>query len=498
MMSRNRGMFGVCPECMLFRGVFMFVRRFFEPKLAQTSYVIGCLEARECIVIDPNRDADQYIKAAEAEGTRIAHITETHIHADFLSGSRELAARTGAKLYVSDEGDADWKYAFAGDANVARIKGGDRITVGNVRLDVLHTPGHTPEHLSFLVTDGAAADEPIAAATGDFIFVGDVGRPDLLERAANIKGTMEAGAKTLYASLKQFSSRPDWLQIWPGHGAGSACGKGISAIPHSTLGYEKRFNWAFQTADETDFVKGVLSGQPDPPKYFAEMKKLNKLGPRVLGGFPRPPLLEFGAFSKLLSDGKLVVDTRPAAAFAAAHVPGTISIPLNGSFTNWAGWIIPFSADFYLIVDDRAPQSIDTAIRDLAMIGLDRCAGYFDATVIDSWASSGQATQSIPQISATDLRESIARGAVTLIDVRNPNEWEEGHISTARHIPLGYLADRASEIPTSKPVVLQCAGGGRSSIGASLLQARGIDNVINLAGGIGDWLKARYPVTTAE
>ena len=187
----------------------MFIKRFFEPKLAQTSYMIGCLAAKECIVIDPNRDAEQYVKAAEAEGTRIAHITETHIHADYLSGSRELAARTSATLYVSDEGDAAWKYAFAGERGVKPIRSGDRITLGNVTLDVLHTPGHTPEHLTFLVTDGAAANEPIAAVTGDFIFVGDVGRPDLLERAANMKGTMEAGAKSLYLSLQQFATRPD-------------------------------------------------------------------------------------------------------------------------------------------------------------------------------------------------------------------------------------------------------------------------------------------------
>jgi glyoxylase-like metal-dependent hydrolase (beta-lactamase superfamily II) len=186
----------------------MFIKRFFETKLAQTSYMIGCPAAGECIVIDPNRDADQYLKAAEAEGVRIAHITETHIHADFLSGSRELAARTGGTLYVSDEGDAAWKYAFADEPRVKRIKDGDTITVGNVRLDVMHTPGHTPEHVSFLVTDCEGASEPIAAATGDFLFVGDVGRPDLLERAANVKGTMESGAKTLFASLRRFESQP--------------------------------------------------------------------------------------------------------------------------------------------------------------------------------------------------------------------------------------------------------------------------------------------------
>jgi hydroxyacylglutathione hydrolase len=473
----------------------VFIKRFFEPKLAQTSYMIGCVAARECIVIDPNRDADQYVKAAQAEGARITHVTETHIHADFLSGSRELAARTGATLYVSDEGDAAWKYAFAGEPKVVRLKDGDTITVGNVRIDVLHTPGHTPEHVSFVVTDTVGASEPIGVATGDFIFVGDVGRPDLLERAAKVMGTMEAGAKTLWQSLKKFEVRPDWLQIWPGHGAGSACGKGISAIPHSTLGYEKRFNWAFQQPDESSFVKSVLAGQPDPPKYFAEMKRLNKEGPRVLHGFKRPELLDFAIFEHRLAEGALVVDTRAASDFAMAHIPGTINIPLNSSFTTWAGWLIPYSSDFFLIVDDKR-MNIDGAVRDLAMIGLDRIAGYFDAGVVDQWAAAGRRPGTVPQSTVRDLRESLSHNAVTLVDVRHPNEWTEGHIAGARHIPLGYLADRIDEIPRTKPIVVQCAAGARSSIAASILQARGLENVINLIGGMGEWYTANLPTTT--
>jgi hydroxyacylglutathione hydrolase len=474
----------------------MFIKRFFETKLAQTSYMIGCPAAGECLVIDPNRDADQYLKAAEAEGVRIAHITETHIHADFLSGSRELAARTGATLYVSDEGDASWKYAFAGEPGVRQIKDGDTITVGNVRIDVMHTPGHTPEHVSFLVTDCEAASEPIAAATGDFLFVGDVGRPDLLERAANVKGTMEIGAKTLFASLKRFELQPDWLQIWPGHGAGSACGKGISAIPHSTLGYERRFNWAFKHTEEDTFVSSVLAGQPDPPKYFAEMKRLNKEGPRVLHGFRRPELLDLHALDRKLHEGALVVDTRRATDYAMAHVPGTINIPLNASFTTWAGWFVPYTSDFFLIVDDRLPQAIDGAVRDLAMIGLDRIAGYFDAAVVDQWSAAGRRPGTVPQITAGDLRESLAHGGVTLVDVRNLNEWEGGHIAGARHVPLGYLGDRIDDIPKTKPIVLLCHSGGRSSIGASILRSRGVEQVINLIGGIGDWHKANFPITT--
>jgi hydroxyacylglutathione hydrolase len=470
----------------------MFIKRFFEPKLAQTSYLIVCQGKGQAVVIDPNRDVDQYIQAAAAEGAKITHITETHIHADFCSGARELAARSGGTLYLSDEGDADWKYAFAGSDGAVLVKNGDHLTVGNIDLEVLHTPGHTPEHISFLITDGAAANEPIAAATGDFIFVGDVGRPDLLEKAANMKGTMEVGARVLWHSIEAFRARPDWLQIWPGHGAGSACGKGISAIPHSTLGYEKRFNWAFQCKTEQEFVDNVLAGQPDPPRYFAEMKRLNKVGPRVLGGFTRPRQRRASDIGVLLADGARIFDMRPAAEFAAGAVPGTISVPMNGSFTTWMGWFAPYTEDFFVIGD---AATVDMAVRDLAMIGLDRVAGWFDPDVIDLWASSAShpLTQ-IPQIAVEDLTESLKNNGVTLIDVRNASEWAAGHIAGARHIPLGRLLERIDEIPLSKPIVIQCAAGARSMIGASLLKTRGVDRVINLTGGFGAWANAGLPV----
>jgi hydroxyacylglutathione hydrolase len=471
----------------------MFIKRLFETKLAQASYVIGCQATGEAIVIDPNRDTDQYIKTAEAEGLKITHVTETHIHADFVSGSRELAARTGAKLFLSDEGDANWKYTYAGEAGATLLKDGDRIKVGNVWIDVVHTPGHTPEHIVFLITDSAGATAPIAVASGDFLFVGDVGRPDLLEKAANIKGTMEVGARQLYASLQKFASQPDWLQVWPGHGAGSSCGKGISAIPHSTLGYERRFNWAFQAKSEADFVAAVLAGQPEPPKYFAEMKRVNKEGPRILNGFKRPALLQVDALAARLAEKAIVVDTRKFATYSAGHIPGTINIPLNASFTTWAGWLVPYDRDFYLIVDETF-AGIDTAVRDLAMIGLDRIAGYFDAGVIDAWAAGERPLATVPQVTAQDLEASLGHHAVAVLDVRNQHEWDSGRIAGAQHITLGYLPDHLNDVPRDKPIVLLCAGGSRSAIGASLLKAHGIDNVINLTGGMGAWRKAGLPV----
>jgi hydroxyacylglutathione hydrolase len=466
----------------------MFLRRFFEPTLAQTSYLIGCADAGEAIVIDPNRDVEPYRAAARAEGARITHVAETHIHADFVSGARELAARADATMLLSDEGDAGWKYAFGEDAGVRLVRHGDRIDLGSVRIDVLHTPGHTPEHVSFLLTDRASASEPIGAATGDFLFVGDVGRPDLLERAAHVAGTMEASAHALYRSLQAFRSRPDWLQIWPGHGAGSACGKGISAIPQSTLGYEKRFNWAFRAPSEEAFVRGVLAGQPDPPRYFARMKYLNRDGPAILGGWPAPPRVTVDDLARRLAEGAPVVDTRPADEFAVGHLPGAVNIPLNGSFTNWAGWLLPYDRDLTLIVS--SPAALETAVRYLALIGLDRLGGYAGVDVIDAWSRAGRPLATIARIGPEDLAESLRHHGVTLVDVRNDLEWTGvGHIDGAIHVPLGHLTDRLAEIPRDRPVVVQCQGGSRSAIGASLLRASGYQAVINFSPGISGWIK---------
>jgi hydroxyacylglutathione hydrolase len=464
----------------------MFVKRFYEPSIAQASYLVGCAASGEALVIDANRDVEQYIAAAAQEQLRIAHVTETHIHADFVSGSRELARRTGAVLHLSDEGDADWKYRFADEGRP--LHHGNRIAVGNVIVEAVHTPGHTPEHLTFLITDGAAADRPIAAATGDFIFVGDVGRPDLLERAAKIAGTMEQSARTLWASLQSFARRDDWLQLWPGHGAGSACGKGISAIPHSTLGYERRFNWAFQVTTEDDFVRRVLAGQPEPPKYFATMKAVNKIGPTMLGDSAPPPWLDGDRLAEVLASGALVVDGRPAARYAAGHARGTINIPLNGSFVTWAGWLLPYDAAFYLILDDGT--DLGQVRRLLSLIGLDRIGGCFREQAIAAAGGRGVETGAVPQMTVAELASAAGQ---TVIDVRGASEWNAGHLPGALHIPLGLLPDRLAEIPDG-PVVVHCQLGGRSAIAASVLRRLGRTTVTNLTGGYAAWHAAGLPV----
>lgn len=472
----------------------MLLRRFYDEKLAQASYLIGCAATGEALVVDPNRDAEQYVDAAEREGLRITHITETHIHADFVSGARELAECTGARLYLSDEGDADWKYAFAAADDAVLLHDGDRFQVGNVRIDVLHTPGHTPEHLSFVVTDTAGADRPMGVLTGDFVFVGDVGRPDLLEKAAKFRGTMEAGARTLFHSLQRFKRElPDFVQLWPGHGAGSACGKALGAVPQSTLGYEKLFNWGLATDNEQEFVRMVLAGQPEPPMYFAEMKRINKEGPRVLGGIRRPSRVPEHRLEALLAQKAVVVDTRPAGDFERAHIRGTLNVPLGRSFSTYAGSVIAYDRDFYLIVDDLCPHCVQEAMRDLALIGLDRVAGYFGRDGVEAWAARHGVEEETGEIGVAELAAQLDMGAFHVVDVRNPSEWEDGRIPGSRNVPLSRLTERLGELPQDRPLVVHCQSGARSAVALGVLQANGFANALHLRGDFAEWSRARLP-----
>jgi hydroxyacylglutathione hydrolase len=462
----------------------MFMRMLYNDQLAQASYLVGCAATGEALVIDPNRDLDEYLDFAAREGFRITAVTETHIHADFISGARELAARTGALLYLSAEGTAEWQYAYAADAGANLVRDGDTFMVGNIRLEVLHTPGHTPEHVSFMLSDTANADQPMGLFTGDFVFVGDVGRPDLLERAAGHVGTMEAGARQLYTSWQRFQALPDYLQVWPGHGAGSACGKALGAVPQSTMGYEKRFNWAFQVQDESEFVTRVLEGQPNPPAYFAHMKRINREGPALLTTLAATPRLHLNEMLDVLSAGILVVDTRPADAFAGGHIPGTINIPLGTSFVTWAGWLLPYDRPFTLIVDEHDAQAM---VRDLRLIGLDAPAGYATSGVLAAWAAQCHELATSQWIDPAGLNELRAREDMRVLDVRERSETALGVIEGCRATPLGYLMGCLDEIPKDRTVAVYCQSGMRSSIAASLLNAHGYPRVVNLAGGFDAW-----------
>jgi hydroxyacylglutathione hydrolase len=397
----------------------MILRYVYNTQLAQASYLVGCAATGESLVVDPNRDFDGYTQLADREGLRITHITETHIHADFVSGARELAARTGAHLYLADEGTPDWKYGWAAAAGATLVRDGDTFMVGDIRIEVLATPGHTPEHISFILTDTAGANRPMGIFTGDFVFVGDVGRPDLLERAAGYGGTMEAGARQLFQSLQRFKELPDYLQVWPGHGAGSACGKALGAVPSSTVGYEKLFNWGFNVEREDQFVSTVLEGQPEPPVYFKEMKRINRDGATMAADVPEPRHLPVQALKPALEEGMVVVDTRPGIAFAGGYIPGTISIPAGSSFLTWAGWLLPDNRPFALIVDERDAADLTQQLR---LIGLDHVSGYWTPDVLIEWAGSHGSLAAFDQITAEALCGVIEREAPLVVDVRSSGE----------------------------------------------------------------------------
>ncbi|MFD1019907.1 MBL fold metallo-hydrolase [Thalassobacillus hwangdonensis] len=469
----------------------MFFKSFFDENLAQMSYMVGCQRTGEALVVDPARDITPYLETAKKEGFNITATTETHIHADFVSGARELSKRVNAKLYLSDEGDEGWKYKYLDEVDHELVKDGDTFYVGNVKMDVLHTPGHTPESISFVLTDvGGGSDVPMGIFTGDFVFVGDIGRPDLLEKAAGAEGTAQSGAKDMFQALKKFKELPDHLQLWPGHGAGSACGKSLGAVPQSTVGYEKINNWALQMEDESQFVSELIEGQPEPPKYFAMMKKLNKQGPDYLEE-KELEKLTVADLKKYKSKEHFIVDTRSAKAFSEGHIPGTINIPFNKSFANWAGWLIGYDQDIILIANEYDVDEIKLALQS---IGLDRIVGKVEAK--DLAQQSGLETYE--SVTPEELKEKYKdHDDYVVVDVRNQSEWDEGHMEDANHIMLGTLPDRTDEIPEGKTPVVHCKSGARSAIATSVLQAKGYKDVLNLKGGFDAWAKKDYPIKTS-
>ncbi|MCC9604856.1 MBL fold metallo-hydrolase [Blastopirellula sp. JC732] len=464
----------------------MLLKYFYDPALAHASYLVGCQKSGEAIVIDPGRNVQPYLDAAKANGMRIVGAAETHIHADFVSGSRELADRTGATLYLSDEGPADWKYLYVDKVNAQLLKDGDAFYVGNVKLQTMHTPGHTPEHISFVLTDeGGGATEPMGIFTGDFVFVGSIGRPDLLETAAGVVGSAEKGARQLFHSVERFRSLPDYLQLWPAHGAGSACGKGLGAIPSSTVGYEKKFNPALQYDDEQEFVDYILADQPETPFYFAVMKRVNKEGPELLSELPKVAPVD-PMVIKSIAKKNLVIDITPSAQFGEAHVPGTINIPAK-MMAQWAGFFVNYEEPIYLVAD---ADSLPGCLTSLRSIGIDLVSGYFDMQAV---RTAGLRDESYANATPADLQAAIDGKHAVLLDVRSETEFQQGHIPGAQHRFLGKLLRNMGDLDDSQSYIVQCQSGGRSAIAASLLQRAGLD-VTNMSGGYLAWNAAEFPV----
>ena len=460
----------------------MLFTRIYDEDLAQASYFIGCQGTGEAVVVDPRRDVGVYLDEAEKKGMKIVAVTETHIHADYLSGSRELAAATGATLYLSDEGDAEWKYGFEGE----KLYDGDEIPVGSVTLRAIHTPGHTPEHLSFLVTDGGTTDEPGFILTGDFVFVGDLGRPDLLDEAAGGKDTRFLGAKQMFASLRdKFLALPDYVQVWPGHGAVSACGKALGTVPTSTVGYERQFSWwghYLEQEDEEGFVEALLEGQPDAPVYFGRMKRQNRSGPALLKERPLERY-EAASLGELLDRSEILfVDTRAHREFGTGAIPGSLNIPAAGSFVTRASWVIDPERDGRPIVLLARGEADARDLRDkLARVGIDNVVGY-------AASLEGLEMERVSTVSPDELKEIEDP---FILDVRTKAEYEADHIPGATQLHGGRVMWHLEELPRDRTILVHCQTGTRSAVVASALRAAGYDNVVELEGSYEDWMNAQ-------
>lgn len=462
----------------------MLLRQIFDPSLSQYAYLLGCQQTGQALLIDPERDIDRYQEIAKANGLQIVAVTETHIHADFVSGSQEFAQDPEVAVYLSSEGGADWSYRWPkGAKNVHYLKGGDSFQVGNLHIEAIHTPGHTPEHLCFLVTDaGAGANEPFAIFTGDFIFAGDVGRPDLLESAVGVSGAMEPAAIELRESLAtRLEKLGDYLLLLPAHGAGSSCGKSLGAVPSSTLGYERRFNAAMKLAksDGKLFVKEILSGQPEPPPYFAVMKQVNRDGVRLPGSRSLPVHLSADEFKGLMLEKSMkVLDGRAERAdFDDKHLFRSIHAPLYSPFFLTAAGSYLNIEDPVLLILEKS-EDVEVATRQLYRIGFDRILGW---TTVEEALQGNLFEARQEKIDFSVFDPSKARIEGEIVDVRSGQEHKNGHLEGALLIPYTQLKSQLTNIPKDKKLFVHCASGRRAAVAASFLSSEGF-NVVHVDG----------------
>lgn len=444
--------------------------RIFDEGLAHSSYVIACNRTRQAAVVDPRRDIDVYVNLARQYDLILTNAIETHVHADFVSGARELSAH-GVRTIAGPGAGLGFDHVETHDGEVFRA--------GDVTLRTLHTPGHTPEHISVLVDQPGEVGRVL---TGDTLFVGAVGRPDLLgnERARELAGD-------LYVSIvERLLALPDDVQVHPAHGAGSLCGTGIGSEPHSTIGQERRFNSMLQHRSKDAFIQAVMRDLPETPPYFAELKRLNQRGPAVLGlgaALPDTPPLSTSDAERAVRHGAILVDLRPGETFANGHAADAINIGFGTKVGYWAGWVVPLSAPVVLFIEGDMQQLHETR-RQLLRIGIDRVEGYVNGG-FPAWRAAGLPVAQFSRITARDLHDRSSHGrSLTVVDVRTRQEFERGHIAGALHVPVGSLPSRATEIPRHLPVATICEAGYRSALAASLLARAGFSPVINIAGGM--------------
>jgi hydroxyacylglutathione hydrolase len=460
----------------------MYFKQFYLGCLAHASYLIG--EGGEAAVVDPQRDVDEYIAEAQSQGLRIKYVIETHLHADFVSGHRELAARTGAQIVFGARAGAMFPHLA--------VKEGDEIKVGKVSLRILETPGHTPESISILVTDTAASDEPQKVLTGDTLFIGDVGRPDL----AGARGyTSQQMAAMLYDSLHDKLLRlEDAVEVYPAHGAGSMCGRNISKETSSTIGQQRAFNYALRPMSKDEFVQMMTRDLAAPPAYFSHDAEYNREGAPALSELARPRALSPEEFNKLVQQGYQVLDVRPAFEFGAGgHVPGALNIGLGGQFASWAGTLIAMGTPLLIVAESET--KVDEAVMRLARVGHESVKGFLQGGM-QAWIDAGLETATVPQISVDELRARLeTESDLQVVDVRRPAEYESGHVPRALSAPLApQLVEQLSQLDTRCPTAVICAGGYRSSAATSILAPRGFRQLLNVTGGTSAWIKAGYAV----
>ena len=463
----------------------MYFKQFYLGCLAHASYLIG--SDGEAAVVDPQRDVDQYITEAEAEGFRIKYVIETHLHADFVSGHRELAARTGAEIVFSELAGATFPHRA--------VRDGDELQVGKITLRIIETPGHTPESVSILVISDDSK-QPQKILTGDALFVGDVGRPDL----AGGKGyTPAMMAEMMYDTLhNKLLKLPDEVEVYPAHGAGSMCGKNMSKETWSTIGQQRQFNYAVQPMSKDAFVRMMTTDLTPAPDYFSKDAEINRGGAEPLSDLPAPEPLTAERVRQLTSQTDslryIVLDVRSASEFGGGHIPGSINIGLGGQFAIWAGSLITMSAPIVIVAESE--EKVAEAQMRLARVGLENVKGYLQGGV-KSWRDAGFELATVPQVSVDELHDLIGREAdLQVIDVRRPAEYESGHIGPAKTAPLADLEQKIGGlgvVPSKKTAVV-CAGGYRSSAATSILEQHGFTNLLNVTGGTGAWIKAGYPV----
>jgi len=461
----------------------MYFRQFYLGCLAHASYLIG--SEGEAAVVDPQRDVEQYVDEAEAQGLIIRYVLETHLHADFVSGHQELAARTGAQIVFGREA----RVAFPHRA----VKDGDQIRMGKVVLRFLETPGHTPESVSILVIDEDQSADPKLVLTGDTLFIGDVGRPDL---AGGRGFTPEQMAGMLYDSLHdKLLKLGDGVGVYPAHGAGSLCGRNISKDTSSTIGEQRRFNYALQPMPREDFVRLMTSDLPEAPAYFPRDVELNREGASALADHEPPPPLDAARVKRLASEGAVLLDVRGGPAFGAGHLPGSINVGLSGQFASWAGTLLPADRPFVIVADDEGGAR-EAALR-LARVGLENVAGFL-AGGVAAWAGAGHEVSTLPQITVDELAARRREDpTLTVLDVRRAGEHSSGHVPGARLVPLDRVERETLGLELGSPLVVLCAGGYRSSAACSLLARRGFSNLLNVVGGTTAWMQAGLPVESA-